>query len=379
MIDILKRMKDGEEISKEDDDLYDKKCVEYVKRTGSRLGLRKNFKDDDVDADVDDDPSETESQEEEEWEDPEDEFYKTTLNDIKPYPIENPYDKKYQPGAYSFEENFVSGKEFERIKDLVAKTTELKISKWPTPKDRLKKLESAGVKKDDLEAISKMETMKELQRYYFNKMSDKYDDANLYSIITENWDQEFNKKWSKAIHYTFVKHPDKFTGVSKELDSSIEEQQKINKQRKDNLDKSKYFWRGMSLGELLDPTSGSEQSLGMKDQSWSVSSGVANTFAHDMWGNVDGIILRVPKEDAINHMHDVNYSVLKMGDDAGPIQTLGRNHFWEEEYRLQNRDLSKLKNVTVELKNENLPEDDAEREALIGPLYDKYDVVISYG
>ena len=98
-----------------------------------------------------------------------------------------------------------------------------------------------------------------------------------------------------------------------------------------------------------------------------------------MWGNVDGIILRVPKEGAINHMHDVNYSVLKMGDDAGPIQTLGRNHFWEEEYRLQNRDLSKLKNVTVKLKNENLPEDDAEREALIGPLYDKYDVVISYG
>ncbi|MCY4491928.1 MAG: hypothetical protein OXC46_10805 [Thaumarchaeota archaeon] len=146
--DILKRMKDGEEISKEDDDLYDKKCVEYVKRTGSGLGFRESIENDD---DVDDAHSETEPQEEEEWEDPKIEFYKTTLDDIKAYQYEDPHNEKFQPGADSFEENFVSGKEFERVKDLVAETTGLKISKWVRPKDIIEKLEKWGVDKKDLE------------------------------------------------------------------------------------------------------------------------------------------------------------------------------------------------------------------------------------
>ncbi|MCY4491929.1 MAG: hypothetical protein OXC46_10810 [Thaumarchaeota archaeon] len=207
-----------------------------------------------------------------------------------------------------------------------------------------------------------METLKEARTYYHNHMSDRYDDrGEIYAVITEKMDSNLEEKWNEAVNYTFVKHPDRFTGVSKELDSAIKEQQKINKHRKDNLDKTKYFWRGMSLEELLDPTSGSEHAMGMKDQSWSVSSAVANEFAHHVWDDTGGVILRVPKEDAINHMNDVNYSVLKTGDDAGKLQTLGRDHMDEEEYRLENRDISKLKNITVELKNENLPDDDDER------------------
>ncbi|MCY4490786.1 MAG: hypothetical protein OXC46_04900 [Thaumarchaeota archaeon] len=166
---------------------------------------------------------------------------------------------------------------------------------------------------------------------------------------------EYNN-WSQAVHYTFAKHPEKFEGIDGSLDEAIELQKELNEVRKKNFDEADYLWRGMNIEELEHAGEGIEEGAGL-DQSWSLDPEESQDFVRsgEEAGNTM-IMIRVPKETS--GMYDVNYSVLKEGDDFEKFTSQGLDYLKEQEYRLKGRDMSGILDTVVMVNDYGMSEEE---------------------
>ena len=340
--DILKRMKDGEEISKEDDDFYDKKYVEYVKRTGSGLGFRESIENDDgVDDDV-----ETETKPEK--------------------PKKETLQEKHNNDAYETEDE-----DGDII--YVSETIDYDVFKesLESPREHMGQdstsiiHETKYAKKRFKESIEDPKFQKKFQKLVSKTVGLKFEDGQMdhedFDRLIDSGEVRYDEdekydNWEDAVHYTFAKHPDKFKDVPG-LEDAIELQNELNDVRKKNFDEANYMWRGMNIRELEIAGKGTEDP-DISDQSWSVdyeaAAGFFDATADD--NPSEAVLVRIPKETS--GMYDINYSVLKEDDHFSPFTTQGMNYLFEDEYRLKNRDMSNIMGGIAMILDHGMSEDE---------------------
>ena len=112
----------------------------------------------------------------------------------------------------------------------------------------------------------------------------------------------------------------------------------------------------MNIEELENAGEGIEEGDEL-DQSWSLSPRQSQEFVKngENAGNTM-IMIRVPKET--DGMYDVNYSVLKEGDNFDKFVAQGVGYLNEQEYRLNGRDMSGIFDTVVMVNDYGMSEEE---------------------
>ena len=344
MKDIIECKNDGKDITKEEDDFYEKMYLEYVKREGGALGFRENFEDDDTD---DSKPKK-----------------ETELKPEKPREIPQ---EKHNNDSYEFEDEDGNTRYTSETIDYAEFKKSMK-----KPNHTFKHAVDSVI--DDTysankrldENIEDPKFQKKFQKLVSETVGVKFKNGEMdYEDFEDNnshipSDQiDGYDNWNQAVHHTFAKHPEKFEGIDGFLDEAIELQKELNEVRKKNFDEADYLWRGMSMSELEQAGDGIQEGQG-EDQSWSVDYEVVDEF-YRSGEDMDNIRVKVRVPKNTPGMYDINYSVLKEDNDFSKFTTQGIDYLKEDEYRLKNRDMSQIFNGVAMVQDYGMSEEVREK------------------